>query len=195
MATPPKMTPSSFMHQAAFVALESYALVVRSAIKGAVETVALGSLFYLGQRFILRSDMSASTPFEISKMIACSHFVDNLFQPLQDMIIRIEKPTYEDLRKEVVYVVEPNWRKEALAVLIFAATFFPKAYLNFQIATFVGCLSETIEANKNSLHLAFYFFAAFRLLDYSKRHFRSLVDSHKNPKYEVDKSLYTPHAT
>ena len=192
MATISEVNTRSFLLQAGHFGLEAYSLVVRSAIKGVIETVALGSLFYFGQRFILRADMNASTPFEISKMIACSHFVDNLFQPLQDVILQIEKPTYEQLRKEVVYVVEPNWKKEALAVLLYSATFFPKAYSSFRIATFVGCLSETIESNKNSLLFAFYFFTAFRLFDYSKNHFRSLVESYRNPRYEPEPSLRIP---
>ncbi|WP_420422590.1 hypothetical protein [Simkania sp.] len=184
-----EITPRSFFQQAGYLALETYALVVRSAIKGMIETVALGSLFYLGQRFILRLDMSIATPFEISTMIACNHFVDNLFQPLQDEVLQIKKPSCQQLRKEVIYFTDLSWKKEALEVLIYAATFFPKSYLSFKIADYVGCLSETIEANKNSLKLTFYLFTAVRLFHYSKRHFRNLVDTYRHPKAEIEPIL------
>ena len=192
MARIPELNPRQCLQEAGHFALEAYSLVVRSAIKMGIETVALGTLLYLGQRFILRSNMSVAAPFEVSKMIASSHFVDHLFQPLQDVILQIEKPTYEQLRREVVVVREPNWKKEALGVLIYTATFFPKAYLSYRVATLVGCLSKTIEANKNSLHYVFYFFTAFRLVDYSRRHFRSLVDAYRNPNFKADTALHLP---
>ncbi|CCB89263.1 hypothetical protein [Simkania negevensis] len=187
-----EINPHSFFQQVGHLALETYALVVRSAIKGMIETLALGSIFYLGQRFILRADMNTATPFEISTMIACNHFVDNLFQPLQDEVLQIKKPTYEQLRKEVVYFSDLSWKKEALEVLIYAATFFPKAYLSFKVADYVGCLSETIEANKNSLKLTFYLFTALRLFHYSRRHFRNLVDTYRHPKAEIEPIFYLP---
>jgi len=184
--------PTSNWEKAGHLAIETYALIVRSSVNGAITTLSLGTIFYVAQKYLLKADMTVATPFEIPKLIACNNFIDNLFQPLENVVLQKKKLTYEELRKEVIYVQEPDWRKEAFEVLLFAASFFPKAYLSFRFANFVGCLGETIESNMNTLHITFYFFTASRLLNYSLVHFNRFVNSYKHPKCKPEWLLRLP---
>ena len=168
-----------------YLALETYSLVVHSSINAISMAVVVGSGLYFAQKYLLRMDMSAAKPFEIGKMIACNTFIENLFSPLEDIVLMKKKLTYEELKKEVMYIQEPNWRKEALEILLFAATFFPKSYLSFRLAAGIGCLGETIQANKDSLRLTFYAFTVLKLFNYSIIHFTRLRDAYNYPKCKL----------
>lgn len=196
MSTIQSVQPSSYLHTAGHVALEIYGHTVRSAIKGAFGSVVFGSGSFLFQRYLLKIDTTWGEAFELGKLVGCEVFVRSLFAPLEEKILAQKQRTFEEICKEEMPPVEkPDWRKGALEIALFAITFFPKAYLTFQVARRVGCLGETIEGQRSSLKWTFYFFVAVRLIGFIHEHLPRCVQHFKNSKKNSDGILYFPHKT
>ena len=181
------------LERAGHLTLEAYSLLVHSTINGAISTLLIGTGSFVVQRYLFRMDATVSKSFEFAKLMGCDAFSQSLFSPLERILASNRKVTFEELSKEGIPPQnEPDWRKGALEVMLFAVTFFPRAYITFQLANRIGCMGATIEGQKNSLKSTFYFFTAMRLLSFINLNLPRFLDDHRNPKQPVTWKMRLP---